>query len=107
MRGFLEKMSGIVWHLGCVNRLVAGVGRPSGLSRHARLGSDPTVKLIHLKGRLLSSNIGKLNSAAPAAPPRTAGSIGKTVISHLGDFFAVPFEPIAMAHPRRVAGEAS
>lgn len=86
---------------------VAGVGRPTGLLSHARLGRDPTVTLVHPEGRLLSSNIGKLNSAAPAARYQTAGSIGKTVIFRAGDFFAVPLEPIEGAHLRRAAGEAS
>ena len=104
--GFLEEISWHVWHLGCVNESAAGVGRPVRTAQTRQTGQEPYRELILPKGRLLSTNIGKLNSAEPADPCRCTESQGKTVISQDGDFFAVPFAAVALAHPRRVSGGA-
>ena len=107
LRGFLEELSGLIWHLGCVEKPAAGVGRPVRTAQTRQTGQRPTVKLILPEGRLLSSNIGKLNSAASADPRLMTGSNGKTVISRAGDFFAVSFAPIALVSLPRAVGGAS
>ena len=62
-------------------------------------GQRPTA-IYHLKGRLLSSNIGELNRLATRSSCDLAGSGGKTLIFQAGDFFAHPQSPNALAHRR-------
>ena len=105
-RRFLQYLSRTIWHPGCVDIPAAVVGRPSRTVQTRQTGQGPTVQTIQLEGRLLSSNIGKLNRAEDRQIGEMLGSVGKTVISHLGDFFAVWFAPVTVARLRRAAGGA-
>jgi len=55
----------------------------------------------------LSSNIGKLITARFHPTRQFTESIGETVISRAGDFFAIPFAAFAAANRWRAEGGAS
>lgn len=40
LRGFIEELSGVVWHLGCVDEPAAGVGRPVRTVQTRQTGQD-------------------------------------------------------------------